>query len=90
MKDKVSEIQIVPIKPKEGLVAFVSLIYDKAFYFSSIGLYTRPQGGYRLTYPTRKSPTSTLPLFNPINKEIADTIQHAVIQKYEELVTEYL
>lgn len=88
MQNKISEIQIVPVKPKDGLVAFVSFTYDHAFYFASIGIYTRPQGGYRLTYPTRKSPTCSLPLFHPINREIASIIEAAVISKYEDITAD--
>ncbi len=86
MQNKVTEIQIIPVKPKDGLVAFASFIFDNSFYFSSIGIYTRPQGGYRLTYPTRKTPSSSIPLFHPINKEIAHMIEAAVIEKYEKIV----
>lgn len=88
MQDKVTEIQIIPIKPKDGLVAFANFIYDDAFYFSSIGIYTRPHGGYRLTYPTRKTSAASLTIFHPINKRLAETIEAAVIQKYEEVITD--
>ncbi len=88
MEQKVSEIQIIPVKPKDGLVAFANFIFDNSFYFASIGIYTRPQGGYRLTYPTRKSSTSSLPLFHPINKEIANMIEEAVINKYEDITAD--
>jgi DNA-binding cell septation regulator SpoVG len=86
MQNKVTEIQIIPVKPKDGLVAFASFTYDYAFYFSSIGIYTRPQGGYRLTYPTRKTPNSSISLFHPINKEIAQQIEAVVVSKYENIV----
>ena len=88
MQNKVTEIQIIPVKPKDGLVGFASFIFDNSFYFASIGIYTRPQGGYRLTYPTRKSSISSLPVFHPINKEIAKEIEEAVISKYEEITAE--
>lgn len=85
MQNKVANIQIIPVKPKEGLVAFASFVFNNSFYFGSIGIYTRPQGGYRLTYPTRKSPINNLPLFHPINKEVAEIIEAAVIGRYEEI-----
>lgn len=88
MKDKVTEIQIIPIKPKNGLVGFASFIFDNCFYFASIGIYTRPQGGYRLTYPTKKTATNTLPIFHPINKTIADVIEQKIINKFEELIAD--
>ena len=86
MKDKVSEIQIIPLKPKDGLVAFASFTFDGVFYCASIGIYTRPHGGYRLTYPTRKTHNGSLPIFHPINKEIAAAIEEAVITKYESII----
>lgn len=86
IQNKVTEIQIIPVKPKDGLVAFASFIINDSFYFASIGIYTRPQGGYRLTYPTRKSFSGSLPIFHPINKEIACMIEDAVISKYEEII----
>ena len=87
MQNKVTEVQIIPVKPKDGLVAFASFTFDNLFYFASIGIYTRPQGGYRLTYPTRRSATSSLPIFHPINKSIAVVIEKAVISKYEEIIS---
>lgn len=88
MQKKVSEVQIIPIRPRDGLVAFASFIFDHSFYFSSIGIYTRPQGGYRLTYPTRKAPSSSTStsLFHPINKDIANMIEMVVIKRYEEII----
>lgn len=87
MQSKVTEIQIIPIKPVDGLVGFASFIFDNSFYFASIGIYTRPKGGYRLTYPTRKTSTNSLPIFHPINKEISSMIEEAVISKYEEIMS---
>lgn len=50
---KISEIQITPIKPQNGLVAFASCLINKGLYLGSIGILTRLEGGYRLTYPTK-------------------------------------
>jgi len=89
MKARISEIQITPIKAKDGLVAIASLVYNDDFYLGSIGLYTRPQGGYRLTYPTRKVSSGNFNLFHPINKRIAEEIQNSVISKFEEVMNLY-
>jgi stage V sporulation protein G len=83
MVHTITNIQIVPVKPQDGLVAFASFVYDNAFYIASVGIYTRPAGGFRLTYPTRKSAIASIPLFNPIHKDIAAMIENAVIRKYE-------
>jgi DNA-binding cell septation regulator SpoVG len=80
----------VPIKPKDGLVGFVSFVLDNALHLSSIGIVTRPQGGYRLTYPTRKSQKGSFHIFYPINKETAECIEQAVIARFEEVTKSYV
>lgn len=87
MQNKITEVQIVPVKPKNGLVGFANFIFDDLFYFASIGIYTRPKGGYRLTYPTRKSLNGSLPIFHPLNKEVASMIEEVVVKKYEEVTS---
>jgi len=86
MKTKLTEIQIMPVKPYNGLVAFASLVFDNCLYIGSIGIYTRTQGGYRLTYPTRSTQSQSFNIFHPINKEIATQIEEAVVLKYEEVM----
>jgi DNA-binding cell septation regulator SpoVG len=87
MQNRISEIQVTPIKPIDGLVGFASLVFDRCFYFGSIGIFTRPGGGFRLTYPTRKGGTGGVNVFHPINRSIADQIEHAVIEKFEEVIS---
>ncbi|MCX5922723.1 MAG: septation protein SpoVG family protein [Candidatus Dependentiae bacterium] len=85
MQNKVTEIQIIPVKPKDGLVGFASFVFDRSFYCASIGIYTRPQGGFRLTYPTRKTLNGAMPIFHPINKDVANLIEQAIIRQFERL-----
>lgn len=84
----VSEITIIPIKPKNGLVALASCVLDNKFYFGSIGIYTKLAGGYRLTYPTKKVGTHSINIYHPINKEAGDAVEAAIISKYEELTAD--
>ena len=87
---KVREIQIVPCKPQNGLIAFISLVWNNELYLSDIALYTRPEGGYRLLYPTRKlSNGKQIEIFFPINKEAGRVIEDAVIDKYCELTLKF-
>ena len=86
----ISEIQIIPIRPKDGLVGFASFVLNKAIHLSSIGIYTRPQGGYRLTYPTRKSTQGSFHIYYPINKQIADVIEQSVIAEFEKVTKLYV
>ena len=89
---KISEVIIIPIKPRpNGLIALASCVIDNKIYVGSLGIYTKLKGGYRITYPTKKSgkqEKSTINLFHPIDKQCGDAIEKAVIAKYEELMIE--
>lgn len=86
MRPNITEVQVIPLKPKDGLVALASCVYDRSLYLGSIGIYTKLSGGYRLAYPTKKtSSTTTINIFHPINKDIAEKIEQEIIGKYEEL-----
>lgn len=86
MIKRISEIHIIPIKPQNGLVAFASFVWDKSLYLGSIGIMTRPQGGYRLVYPTKKVADRNLNIFYPINRETAEFIESEVVKKLEEVM----
>jgi len=89
MTNRLSEIQITPIKPQNGLVAFASFVLDKSLYLGSIGIMTRPPGGYRLVYPTKKVADRSLNVFYPINREAAQLIESEVIKQFEEVMKKY-
>lgn len=86
MTHQLKEIQIIPIKPQNGIVAFTSFVLDDCLYLSSIAIMTRPQGGYRLVYPTKKVSNRDINVFHPINRNFAQTIEKAVIEKFEEVM----
>ena len=90
MKDalKISEISIVPVKPQNGLVAFASFVLNDAVYCGSIGVVSRPTGGYRLVYPTKQVAGRQLDIFHPISTEAGQLIQKEIITKYEEVVND--
>lgn len=86
MVNQISEIQIIPIKPIDGLVAFASFVLDDKFYLGSVGIMTRPQGGYRLTYPSKKVGLRNLNIYYPISKDFAQEVESAVISKFEDVM----
>ncbi len=84
---KITEVQIIPIKPKDGLIAFASVVLENSVYCGSLGVYTRIDGsGYRITYPTKKIGNRDINVFHPINKETSKAIEEAVISKVKELL----
>ncbi len=87
MKTRISDVQIIPVKPKDGLVAFANILYDDNLFLGSIAIHTRPTGGHRLSYPKKESRES-YSIFHPINSMIAREIDDAVITKYKEITKE--
>lgn len=82
----IREIAIIPLKPKDGLIALASCIIDEKLYIGSIGIYTKLKGGYRLTYPTKKIGDNSINIYHPINKTVGDSIEKAIVGKYEQLM----
>lgn len=84
----ISEIQFYPIKPRDGLLGFVSFVIDGKFWMGSIAVFSRIGGGYRLVYPTRKIADQNINIFHPINKEVGSQIEVAVSEKVAEIFSE--
>lgn len=82
---KVSEVNVVPIRPKDGLVAFASCVIDDSLYLGSIAVHTRPSGEYRLVFPTKTIGDARVNVFNPINKSAGVVITEAVTKKCDEV-----
>jgi|GEM_PF-308536 len=80
----VSEIQIIPVKPKDGLVAFASCLINSQFHIGNISIYTRPNGeDYRLVYPCKVLPNGKkINCFHPINRESADQLTGEIVRAY--------
>lgn len=85
----VSEVQIIPVKPKGGLVAFASCVINGQFYVGDIAVYTRPDGqDYRLVYPCKVLPNGKrINCFHPINQPAGECLKKAVIDTYLEMVS---
>lgn len=81
-KDKptITEVNFIPVKPKDGLIGFVSFIFNRQFYFGNISVFTHlsPQkkSTYRLSYP--EDQTRKKSFFHPINRQTQLTIEKTV------------
>ena len=82
----ITEIEIIPIKPKAGLLGFASFVLNGNIYMGSIGIMTRPEGGYRLLYPTKKVGSKNVNIYFPINKSFAETVEKEVVKKFEDVM----
>lgn len=78
----IKKVEIVPIKPHEGLIGFASIVIDDCLYLSSIGVHTRLDGkGFRITYPTKKVGNVNVAIFHPLEKELSREIEQAIFEK---------
>ncbi len=87
---EISEIQVIPMKPKEGLVAFASCVINNALYIGNIAVYTSPstQSGFRLLYPVKILPNGKeIHCIHPINSEAGELISKAIIRKFREVAS---
>jgi DNA-binding cell septation regulator SpoVG len=83
-KEIISEISFFPVIPKEGLVCFVSFTFQKILRISDCAILTRPNGGYRLSYPIKKlANNKTIQCVYPIEKKIAQKIEDIILVNYE-------
>ena len=79
----VTEIEIIPIKPQKGLLAFANFVIDEKFYMSSVAIHSKLDGsGYRITYPKKKA----FDLFYPINKKTSKIVENAIINEFKNVM----
>jgi DNA-binding cell septation regulator SpoVG len=82
---RVSEVNITPVKPSNGLVGIASVVIDGNIYLNSIAVYTKLDGSYRLLYPTKVVGTRSMGYFYPINRDASKAIEQAVLKKCSEV-----
>ena len=87
MTIKLTEIQIVPVKPNNGLVAFVSFVISESFFVGDVAIYSRiNHEGYRLVYPTKILFNGLkINCFKPINRNVAEAIEEQVLCDFDKL-----
>lgn len=82
----VTEVEIVFVKPRDGLFAFASVVLDDQLYLGGIGIHRKLDcSGCRLTYPTRKLGNSQAYICHPIRKPLAATIERAIFKKLNDV-----
>lgn len=84
----ISEVQIIPVKPQRGLVAFCSFVVNGLIFIGDVAIHTRPDGrDFRLVYPVKKLVNGkNIQIVHPISKEAGEKILQAVISEYEGLI----
>lgn len=90
---EISEVEIILVKPRQGLLGFVSCLLNGQLFLSDIAIYNSPSSSdyLRLVYPAKKLKNGrVIHIFHPIQKELDQVIKEAVIKKYEFLTSRIL
>lgn len=80
MRHSISNIEIEKIEndPK-GLIGFCNFILDEKIRFRGIAIFSRLEGGIRLSYPEKKRGLKTIKTAEPINPETFQEIETEIL-----------
>lgn len=85
---EISEVEIFPVKPRNGLIAFASCVINGQIFVGSIGVHTRPDGGVRLVFPLKTIPNGKqIPCCHPITREAGKILLNAITAKLDGIST---
>jgi stage V sporulation protein G len=83
---QISDVQIIPVQPIHGLVAFASCVINQKLFLSSIAIHKKlDQSGYRLTYPTKKTGNKNFTIFHPLEPSLSKAMETAIFDEYRRL-----
>ena len=84
---KISDVEIIPFRPRDGHLGFASCTINEQFYLGDIAIFSRPTGGIRLGFPVKKLTNGMLvDIFKPLNSEAEKAVERAVAERYESLM----
>lgn len=76
---KIKKVEVVPVKPNNGLVRFANLLFEEGLFLGSFGIFKKLDGsGFRLTYPNRKIGEMEITIFHPITKECSRNFEEHI------------
>jgi DNA-binding cell septation regulator SpoVG len=79
----INEIEILPVKPHNGLIGWASFCLNNSFYLGNIAIYSRLDGSIRLVFPQKTLPNGkTINIFHPINSVAGALVQEKIENKY--------
>lgn len=67
MQAKISDIKVEKAVNDKGLICFVSFTYNNQIRFQKISVYSRLDGGIRLSFPEKDKGIKRIKLAYPIN-----------------------
>ncbi len=83
---KIKRVEIVPIRPFKGLIAFANVVLEEGLYLGSIGVHRKLDGGFRITFPSKKVGETNFCIYHPINPAVSKKFETAICSKAEEVL----
>lgn len=83
---KIKNVNIAPVSPDNGLIAFASLTIDDDVLLSSIAVYKKLDGGLRLLYPSKRVRNNDVTVFHPLNREASKLIENAIFKECKNVI----
>jgi DNA-binding cell septation regulator SpoVG len=91
-EEMISDVQVIVIRPENGLCGFVKFTIYKKFVVGNVAIYSSPtsESGIRLVYPQKKLANGqAVNCFFPITKEAGEEVTSAVAKVYLDLITKF-
>ena len=84
----ITEIELIPIRAKEGLTFFANCVLDGKYFVGNIAVFSRRDGsGFRCVYPTKKlSNGKQIPIFYPISSDVRNIIEEVINREARKLL----
>ena len=84
----ISEVDIIPVKPRNGLIAFASCVVNGQLYLGNIAIHTRLDGsGYRLVFPVKVLPNGKeIQCVHPVTRQAGELLLQAIVERFEALI----
>jgi len=84
----ISEVDIIPVKPRNGLIAFASCVVNDQLYLGNIAIHTRLDGsGYRLVFPVKVLPNGKeIQCVHPVTRRAGELLLQAIVEKLAALI----
>ncbi len=91
-KLEISEIQIIFVRPQNGLIAFASIAINDCVRVEGIAIYSSPAHplNFRINFPTKNLASGRqIACFYPYRKEAEEYITKAVVNEYLRLMDNF-
>jgi len=84
---RITDVDFQPIRPRQGLLGFTSLVLNDSLRLSGIAVYSRlDSSGIRLVYPERVLPHGAkIELICPITRACGELLTHVVAEHLRRL-----